>query len=259
MTLGWVVPRFADLTAGRVYTAQLTWVSQLDLVFDLRLDGLAATMTLIVAAVGVLVLWYAHGYFATDTPILGRLAGLLVLFAGAMVGLVQSNNFYMFYMFWELTSVTSFLLIGINHTQTRARAAALHAFVVTSAGGLAMLAGFVLVNTETGASTFTQLADAPSPTGTVITVAHGAAPHRRVHEVGAVPVPRLAARRDGGADAGQRVPPLRDHGDRRCLPRRPPRAGLRDRLACGGRSCSPWAASRSSPAACARCANTTPS
>ena len=171
LALAWLIPRLAEITAGRVYADRLTWVSQLDLAFDLRVDGLAATMTLIVAGVGLLVLWYAHGYFATDTPILGRLAGLLVLFAGAMVGLVQSNNFYTFFMFWELTSVTSFLLIGIHHTQSRARAAALHTLVVTSAGGLAMLAGFVLVNTETGASTFTQLADGSKPTGTVITVA----------------------------------------------------------------------------------------
>ena len=171
LVLAWLIPRLDEITGGRVYRDRWTWVSQLDLAFDLRVDGLAATMTLIVAGVGLLVLWYAHGYFATDTPTVGRLAGLLVLFAGAMVGLVQSNNFYTFFTFWELTSVTSFLLIGINRTQARARAAALQALVVTSAGGLAMLAGFVLVQTETGASTFTQLASGPTPTGTVITVA----------------------------------------------------------------------------------------
>jgi multicomponent Na+:H+ antiporter subunit A len=171
LVLAWLVPRLDDVVDGAVYTDRATWVSQLDLALDLRLDALAATMTLIITGVGLLVLWYAHGYFATNSPILGRLAGLLVLFAGAMVGLVQSNNFYTFFMFWELTSVTSFLLIGIQHSQARARAAALHALVVTSAGGLAMLGGFVLVNTETGASTFTQLATGPTPTGTVITVA----------------------------------------------------------------------------------------
>jgi multicomponent Na+:H+ antiporter subunit A len=171
LALGWLLPRLDEIVGGHVYSEHVTWVSALDLAFDLRVDGLAATMTLIVAGVGLLVLWYAHGYFATDTPVLGRLAGLLVLFAGAMVGLVQSNNFYTFYTFWELTSVTSFLLIGIQHSQARARAAALQALVVTSAGGLAMLAGFVLVTVETGASRFTQLATGPMPTGTVITVA----------------------------------------------------------------------------------------
>jgi multicomponent Na+:H+ antiporter subunit A len=171
LALVWLIPRLDEITGGRVYSDRLTWVAQLDLAFDFRVDGLAATMTLIIAGVGLLVLWYTHGYFATNTPTVGRLAGLLVLFAGAMVGLVQSNNFYTFFTFWELTSVTSFLLIGIQHTQARARAAALHALVVTGAGGLALLAGFVLVNTETGASTFTQLSDAATPTGTLITVA----------------------------------------------------------------------------------------
>jgi multicomponent Na+:H+ antiporter subunit A len=171
LSLAWLLPRLGEIIDGRVSSDQVTWVGPLDLSFDLRVDGLAATMTLIVTGVGLLVLWYARGYFATDSPVLGRLAGLLVLFAGAMVGLVQSNNFYTFFMFWELTSVTSFLLIGIQHTQARARAAALQALVITSAGGLAMLAGFVLVSTETGASTFTDLARNPLPTGTVITVA----------------------------------------------------------------------------------------
>jgi multicomponent Na+:H+ antiporter subunit A len=171
IALAWLLPRLGDIVDGRVPADRVTWVGPLDLSFDLRVDGLAATMTLIITGVGLLVLWYARGYFATDSPILGRLAGLLVLFAGAMVGLVQSNNFYTFFTFWELTSVTSFLLIGIQHAQARARAAALQALVVTSAGGLAMLAGFVLVTTETGASQFTQLASGPTPTGTVITVA----------------------------------------------------------------------------------------
>ena len=123
LALAWLIPRLDEITGGRVYSDHLTWVSQLDLAFDLRVDGLAATMTLIVAGVGLLVLWYAHGYFATDSPTVGRLAGLLVLFAGAMVGLVQSNNFYTFFTFWELTSVTSFLLVGQSGEARENRAA----------------------------------------------------------------------------------------------------------------------------------------
>ena len=87
-----------------------------------------------------------------DPPNPGRLSGVLVLFGGAMVGLVQADNFFILYTFWELTAITSFLLIGMQHTDARARAAALHALLVTSAGGLAMLGGFVLIRTETGAS-----------------------------------------------------------------------------------------------------------
>jgi len=171
VTLVWLALRLGDVVAGQVVTSNVTWVGPLDLALDLRLDGFGATMTLIVAGVGVLVFLYAHQYFPPHAQNLGRLSGLLVLFAGAMVGLVQADNFFILYTFWELTSVTSFLLIGIDHTDARARAAALHALLVTSAGGLAMLGGFVLVTTETGASSLSQLASIPRPTGTVVTVA----------------------------------------------------------------------------------------
>lgn len=157
LALAWLLPRLGGIIDGHVETERVTWVPALHLNLDLRVDALAATMTLVVAAVGVLVFWYAHGYFGSDAPVHGPLAGLLVLFAGAMIGLVQSDNFFIFYTFWELTSVTSFLLIGIQHTHRDARAAALHALLVTSAGGLAMLAGFVMVTIDTGASSFTQL------------------------------------------------------------------------------------------------------
>jgi len=84
--------RLGDITAGRVVADRATWVVGLGLSLDLRLDGLAATMTLIVAGVGVLVMVYAASYFPAGSPDLGRLAGLLVLFAGAMVGLVQADH-----------------------------------------------------------------------------------------------------------------------------------------------------------------------
>ena len=102
-------------------------------------------MSLIIAAVGVAVLVYASSYFAPDARDLGRLAGLLVLFGGSMLGLVQADHVLVLYTCWELTSITSFLLIGNRHTESRARAAALHALLVTGAGGLALLGGLVLL------------------------------------------------------------------------------------------------------------------
>jgi multicomponent Na+:H+ antiporter subunit A len=171
VTLGWLLPRLNDVTDGNAISSSVTWVAPLHLALDLRLDGFGATMTLIVAGVGLLIFLYAERYFAADAPNLGRLSGLIVLFGGAMIGLVQADNFFILYTFWELTSITSFLLIGIEHTDARARAAALHALLVTSAGGLAMLAGFVLITTQTGESQLSQLTTGPRPTGTVITVA----------------------------------------------------------------------------------------
>jgi multicomponent Na+:H+ antiporter subunit A len=170
-TLVWFLAQRDDVLAGRVITESATWVGELHLAVDLRLDGFAATMTLVVAGVGVLVFGYAAAYFDAGTADLGRLAGLLVLFAGAMIGLVQADNVFILYTFWELTSITSFLLIGIRHTDPKARAAAVHALLVTNLGGLAMLAGFVLLGTETGHYRLSELAASAPPSGTAITVA----------------------------------------------------------------------------------------
>jgi multicomponent Na+:H+ antiporter subunit A len=106
---------------------------------------------------------YSLGYFRTATPVLGRLAGLLALFAGSMLGLVLADDLLLLYTCWELTSVTSYLLIGNDNTDARARAAALHALMVTVAGGLAMLGGFVLVGQAAGTFQLSAiLADPPS-------------------------------------------------------------------------------------------------
>src|SRR3954447_2115733 len=103
----WVCTQLGRVTDGDPPTAHLEWVRDLDLSIDLRLDGLAATMSLIVAGVGVLVLAYAARYFAPDARDLGRLAGLLVLFAGAMLLLVQADQVIVLYTGWELTTITS--------------------------------------------------------------------------------------------------------------------------------------------------------
>ena len=105
----WVATQLGPVTAGDSVTEHVRWVSALDLSIDLRLDGPAATMSLVVCGVGVVVLAYAARYFAPDARDLGRLAGLLVLFAGSMVGFVQADHVILLYTCWELTSITSFL------------------------------------------------------------------------------------------------------------------------------------------------------
>jgi multicomponent Na+:H+ antiporter subunit A len=170
----WVCLRLPDVVAGRVVSEHLSWVGGLGLAIDLRLDGMAATMTLIVSGMGVLILLYAHSYFDAGTADLGRLAGLLVLFAGAMVGLVQADHLLLLYSCWEITSITSYLLIGNSHTDANARAAALHALLVTSAGGLAMLGGFVLLGHAAGTYRLSELAAGTPPTaGAAVTAALG--------------------------------------------------------------------------------------
>jgi multicomponent Na+:H+ antiporter subunit A len=167
----WLVAQLPDVADGATRTATAEWVPALGLSLDLRLDGVAMTMSLIVAGIGVLVAAYAAAYFRPGTADLGRLAGLLVLFGGAMLGLVQADNLLLLYTFWELTTVTSYLLIGNRHEDPTARGAALQALLTTGAGGLAMLAGFVLLGQAAGTYQLSELAQGPVPTGTAVNVA----------------------------------------------------------------------------------------
>ncbi|HEX4777225.1 MAG TPA: hydrogen gas-evolving membrane-bound hydrogenase subunit E [Acidimicrobiia bacterium] len=171
VTLAWLGTRLGDVLDGHVVTTHLTWVRGLALALDLRLDGFSATMTAIVAAVGVLVLAYAGSYARDEDPDHGRLAALLLLFAGAMVGLVLADDLFALYAFWEVTSITSYLLIGTDHGDAAARAAALHALLVTAGGGLAMLAGFVVLAQHAGTASISGLAAHGLPGGGVLTAA----------------------------------------------------------------------------------------
>ena len=187
-------------------------------------------MVLLVSGIGVVVFAYATAYFPRQREGQGRLIGLLVLFAGAMLGLVLADNLLLLYVCWELTSITSYLLIGNDHTDATARAAALHALLVTAAGGLAMLGG--LRPARPGRRHLPAAASpgaTPDRQATAVDRRAGARAPRRVHQVGAVPVPLLAAGGDGRADAGQRLPALGDDGEGRRVPRRPVRAGVRRR------------------------------
>lgn len=145
------------------------WVEALGWGINLRLDGFAVLMVLVVSVLGALVLGYATSYFDMDRQFV-RFAGIFVLFAGAMNGLVMSADLFTMFVFWEITSVTSFLLIGLNDESATARFAALRALLVTGAGGLCLLAGLSLFQIASGTTSFAGLA-AAAPTGRVIDVA----------------------------------------------------------------------------------------
>lgn len=145
------------------------WVAALDWGIRLRLDGFAVLMVLIVSVLGAFVLAYATTYFDMDRRFV-RFVGIFVLFAGAMNGLVMSADLFTMFVFWEITSVTSFLLIGLNDESATARFAALRALLVTGAGGLCLLAGLSLIQVVAGTTAFVDLA-ANTPAGTIVDVA----------------------------------------------------------------------------------------
>ena len=145
------------------------WVDELGLMMSLRLDGFAVMMTLLVSVLGVAVLAYSIAYFDHDETY-RRFVGLFIAFAGAMTGLVLSADLFTMFVFWELTSVCSFLLIGLNDKSASARASALRALLITAAGGLCLLGGVGLLQVVAGTSSFAELAAAP-PSGTAVTVA----------------------------------------------------------------------------------------
>lgn len=142
-----------------------TWVGPLGLALDLRLDAFAAVMVALVSGIGVLVFLYAARYTAPQPrgsrAGIGRFAATLLAFSGAMLGLVLADHLLALYVFWELTSVTSYLLIGTGHEQGSTRAAALQALLTTTVGSLAMLGGFVLLGEAAGTYVLSEVLAAP--------------------------------------------------------------------------------------------------
>ncbi|MGE0796493.1 MAG: proton-conducting transporter membrane subunit, partial [Acidimicrobiia bacterium] len=168
-TIVWAAANGAGVLDGDAVTGSADWVRQLGLGLDVRLDSFALLMTVLVSGIGTLVFVYGWHYFGPSERA-GRAAGLLTLFAGSMLGVVLADNLLLLYVCWELTSITSYLLIGIDDADPEARAAALHALLVTGLGGLAMLGGFVLIGQEAGTYQISSILTAP-PTGTTTAVA----------------------------------------------------------------------------------------
>lgn len=128
----------------------LPWIPNLKLEFAFRMDVLAWVMSLLVLGIGALVLVYCARYFKNKDADLGGFGAQLLAFAGAMFGLVTADDLLMMFIFWELTTVLSYLLIGYARTRLSARRSALQALMVTTAGGLAMLVGLIIVGHAAG-------------------------------------------------------------------------------------------------------------
>lgn len=120
------------------------WLPLLGLDFSLRLDGLSLMFALLITGIGLLIILYAR-YYLKPQDSLGKLYSLLQLFMMAMLGIVMSDNILLLVVFWELTSLSSFLLIGYWSQRSEARKGARMALTITGAGGLALLAGSLVL------------------------------------------------------------------------------------------------------------------
>ena len=137
---------------GTGFTPQLqtyNWIPSLHINFDFYLDGLSLLFVLLISGIGSLVVLYSIFYLDRSER-LGQFYVYLLMFMSAMLGIVLSDNVFVLYSFWELTSISSFLLIGYWHFKERSRYGALKSMLITIFGGLSMFGGFILLYIVTG-------------------------------------------------------------------------------------------------------------
>ena len=140
---------FPAIARGEVIEQRITWLPTLGLDLVLRMDGLAWLFTMLVLGIGALVVLYARYYMSPADPV-PRFFAFLMSFMGAMTGVVLSGNLVQLVLFWELTSIYSFLLIGYWHHRDDARRGARMALLVTGAGGLCLFAGVLMIGHVVG-------------------------------------------------------------------------------------------------------------
>ncbi|MCD8843787.1 DUF4040 family protein [Staphylococcus gallinarum] len=150
----WQIP---SVFAGHYVAIRLPWLPSLDINIDFRLDGLSLFFSLLISLIGVAVFYYATRYMSKDHDDLPRFYIYLLLFMISMLGVVTANNTILLYVFWELTSVSSFLLIAYWYGNRDSQFGALQSFMITVLGGLAMLTGFIMIYTVTGSNTITDI------------------------------------------------------------------------------------------------------
>lgn len=152
----WFLYKYFQFSNTFPLKESLAWNSYFNLNLSFHLDGLSLLFVLLISGIGFLIYIYA-GYYMKGKAYYGRFFMVLTLFMGAMLGLVLADNWLTMLVFWEMTSITSFLLIGYEHESKNARYAAWQGLLVTAFGGLALLAGLVLIGIVTGEHTISEL------------------------------------------------------------------------------------------------------
>ncbi|WP_339253400.1 Na+/H+ antiporter subunit A [Sporosarcina sp. FSL W8-0480] len=140
------IPSIAN---GSTYMHSIRWIESAKIHFTTYLDGLSLIFGLLITGVGSLVILYSI-YYLSERESLGRFYVYLLLFMGAMLGVVLSDNLMVLYVFWELTSISSFLLIAFWYHRKKSRYGAQKSMLITVSGGIGMLAGFIMLQTMTG-------------------------------------------------------------------------------------------------------------
>ncbi|GAA4641159.1 Na+/H+ antiporter subunit A [Gordonia humi] len=152
-------------------TETFTWVPSLQMDIDVRFDTLSAILSVLILGVGSLVLVYCANYFDIMRRRVATFGGEIVAFAAAMFGLVVSDNTLVLYVFWEATTILSFMLVGFNMVRATSRRAATQALLVTTFGGLAMLVGIIMLGERTGSYRLSDLIADPPTGGVYIDIA----------------------------------------------------------------------------------------
>lgn len=145
----YLLSQVSAVSGGLVKTVSYSWLPSIGLSFSLYLDGLGLLFSLLVTSIGFLVFLYTPDYLHDD-PRQGELVAWLLAFMAAMLGTVLAGDLITLIVFWELTGICSYMLIGFNHTREASRAAALQALMVTGVGGLSLLAGLLLLGHMSG-------------------------------------------------------------------------------------------------------------
>jgi len=143
------------ITAGNKILESYTWAEALDVNLSFALDGLSLLFAILITGIGVLIVIYGSSYLSEDKD-LPKFYSYLFLFMGAMLGVVVSDNIFALFVFWELTSLSSYLLIGFRHSYESTRKAALQALLVTGTGGLALMAGLILISQLAGSANISE-------------------------------------------------------------------------------------------------------
>ncbi|MCW0211841.1 MAG: proton-conducting transporter membrane subunit [Pseudonocardia sp.] len=169
VTLVWGLVNLPAVLGGGL-SETVAWAPSLHLELAFRLDALGLVMIVLVGGLGALILAYSAWYFGRDSRDAPRSAALLLAFAGAMLGLVLADDLLTLYVFWELTSIASFLLVGQGGLHRANRRAAVQALLVTVFGGLSMLLGLVFLGESAGTYRISEIVADP-PSGGVVTAA----------------------------------------------------------------------------------------